>query len=475
MRRFLLAVLLVLGFCGWGWAGNGVYTLSGMVVTGVNPAEGNVFGKGDPLGGVEIEVEGTEFRAVSSANGYFAFEDLPDGEYRLLARKPGYPDVTMKVRVNYVGMSSRCQILMNGRNPAFPGSTAALPGDLFVAYSRKPDDQSGIESSPFQNLWQKILAAGGTVFPRQEDLPKQPKGWGQSYLMNPITGEENCLMVFPFANPARSSFVPLKIMPYWLCFDKTGSFLYVTGAGNLLQVLDSKRGLKLVRNLPMGGVITDLRLNRDGRYITASLMGGKPGIVLIDTATTLPAGFLPTESSPWSACLVGNRAFACSGDARRGEVVAMDARTGAVVGRCKVGNQPTGIEATPDGSRLLVACSGGACVSVVDSLTVTELSRISVDVLPQKLAVSPDGARCLVSNKENNTVSVIDLKASQVIGTTEVGKAPVGICYSRDGHHAYVACRDSGVIMVLDGKSGQVLHTTIPLPHAVPTGLTILP
>jgi len=27
----------------------------------------------------------------------------------------------------------------------------------------------------------------------------------------------------------------------------------------------------------------------------------------------------------------------------------------------------------------------------------------------------------------------------------------------------------------LDGKSGQVLHTTIPLPHAVPTGLTILP
>ena len=124
---------------------------------------------------------------------------------------------------------------------------------------------------------------------------------------------------------------------------------------------------------------------------------------------------------------------------------------------------------------MMVACSGGACVSVVDSLTVTELSRIPVDVLPQKLAVSPDGARCLVSNKENNTVSVIDLKASQVIGTTEVGKAPVGICYSRDGHHAYVACRDSGVIMVLDGKSGQVLHTTIPLPHAVPTGLTILP
>ncbi len=474
MRRFLLGFLWVLSVCGWSWAGNGVYTLSGMVVTGINPAEGNVFGKGDPLGGVEIEVEGMPFRTVSGANGYFAFEDLPDGEYRLLARKPGYADTSMRVRVNYVGMSSRCQIPMNAKGAVVRG-LSALPGDLFVAYSRKPDDQSGIESSPFQNLWQKILAAGGTVFPRPEDLPMQPKGWGQSYLMNPITGEENCLMVFPFASPSRSGFVPLKVMPYWLCFDRDGRFLYVSGAGKMLLILDSKQGFKLVRNLPLGGVITDLRLSPDGRYITAALMCGKPGVVLIDTSTTLPAGFVPTESSPWSACLVGNRVFTCSGDARRGEVVALDARSGVEVGRCQVGNQPTGIEPTPDGKRLLVACSGGACVSVVDSLNVSELGSIPVDVLPQKLAISPDGARCLVSNKENNTVSVIDLKASQVIATTDVGKAPVGICYSRDGHHVYVACRDSGVIMVLDGKSGQVLHTTIPLPHAMPTGLTILP
>lgn len=475
MRRFLLGFLLVLGVCAWAWAGNGVYTLSGMVVTGGDPGEGNVLGKGEPLGGVEIEVDGTEFRAVSSANGFFAFEDLPDGEYRLLARKPGYPDVSMRVRVNYVGMSSRCQILMNPREARQTHGLAALPGDLFVAYSRKPDNLAQIDSSPFQNLWQKMIAAGMSPFPRQEDLPRQPKGWGQSWLMNPITGEDNCLMVFPFSNPSRSGFLPLKFSPYWLCFDKQGRFLYVAGNSQVLQILDARQGFKLVRNLPMAGVVTDLRLSRDGRYLLAALMGGKPGVVLVDTNTTLPAGFLATDSSPWSACLVGNRVFACSGDARTGQVVALDAVTGAEVGRCKVGNCPTSIEATPDGSRLLVACSGHACVSIVDSLSVKELGRVAVDVLPQKLAISPDGSRCLVSNRENNTVSVIDLKALQVMNTTEVARAPVGICYSRDGRHAYVACRDSGVIMVLDGKSGQVLHTTLPMPHAVPTGLTILP
>ena len=475
MRRIILAFLFLVVAGGWCWAGPGVSTLTGMVVTGINPRSGNVIGRGDPLAGVDIEVEGTPFRAVSSGNGFFHFEDLPDGEYRLVAHKAGYPDVSQRVRVNYAGMASRCQILMNPPSSTFVGDMAALPGDLFVAYSRKPDNLNNIESSPFQNLWQKMLAAGMSPFPRQEDLPFQPKGWGQSWLMNPITGEENCLMVFPFSNPSRAGFLPLKFSPFWVCFDKAGRFLYVAGTGNMLQILDSKQGFKLVRNLPMGGVVTDLRLSRDGRYVSACIMGGKPGVMLLDTTTTLPAGYLPLDFSPWSACLVGSRVFACGGDARNGQVVALDARTGAEVGRCKVGNCPTGIEATPDGARLLLACSGNACVSIVDSLTVRELSRVSVDVLPQKLAISPDGSRCLVSNKENNTVSVIDLKEGMVTGTTEVGKAPVGICYGRDGRHAYVACRDSGVIMVLDGKSGQVLHTTIPLPHAVPTGLTILP
>lgn len=475
MRRFLLGFLLFISACGWSWAGSGVSTLTGMVVTGINPERGNEVGRGDPLSGVEIEVQGMEFRAVTSANGFFSFEDLPDGEYRLVARKPGYADVTQRVKVNYVGMASRCQILMNPHHSTNIDNMSVLPGDLFVAYSRKPDNVNDMESSPFKNIWQMALAAGAPIRVRPEDLPHQPTSWGQSYLMNPITSAENCLMVFPYSNPSRSGFLATQVKPYWLCFNQNGSLLYVAGGGSVLEVLDARRSYKLLRRMPMGGVVTDLRLTKDGRYLSACLMGGKPGVVLLDAATAAPAGFVPTDTSPWSACLVGNRVFACMGDGRRGEVVALDAQTGLEVGRCKVGHCPTAIEGTPDGKRLLVACSKNACVSVVDSTTVQEIGRIGVEVEPQKLAVSPDGSRCLVSNRVSNTVSVVDLKSSQVVATVEVGKAPLGICYGRGGRLAYVGCRDSGVIMVLDGKSGQVLHTTIPLPHAVPTGLAILP
>ena len=124
-----------------------------------------------------------------------------------------------------------------------------------------------------------------------------------------------------------------------------------------------------------------------------------------------PAGFLPTDTPPWSACIAGPRVFACCGDARRGEVVAIDAATGTTVGRCKVGNCPTSIAVTPDFRKAYVACSGNACVSVIDTSSVTEMTRIPVQVEPQKLAISPDGQRCMVTNKVSGTVSVIDTAA----------------------------------------------------------------
>ena len=227
MNRILLALFLILGLWGLGLANPGVTTLTGMVVTGIDPAVGNEVGRGEPLGGVEVEVEGTEFRAVSSGNGFFQFQDLPDGEYRLIARKPGYPTVQQKVRVNYVGFSSRCQILLNPANASHPREGGVvLPGDLFVAYSRKPDNVNDMESSPYKLIWQMVLAAGGTIPVRPEDLPHQPKGMGSSHLMNSVSSEENCLMIFPFANPSRTAFIKTQIRPTGCALtEKAGSCL----------------------------------------------------------------------------------------------------------------------------------------------------------------------------------------------------------------------------------------------------------
>lgn len=476
----LLALLLILctGLSVWAQASGKSITLSGLVVTGINPKKGNLVGAGEPLSGVEIEVMGTEQRATSNANGYFSFYDLPDGEYTLVAKKQGFPVTQMRVRVAYAGFASRCQILMNPEGASYVGDMAVKGGAVYVAFNEKPPNVNNMESSPYKMIHQQAMAAGADLqqlWNRDEDLPMTPRGPGQSHLMNPIIGDKNCLMVYPPENPSKSGFVKMRMKPYWLCFNRTGNILYVAGDAPLVQVLDAQRDNTLLRNLPTNGNVSDLRLSPDGRYVLASTMGARSGVMLIDTTTNVPAGFLPTRTAPRSACMVGPRVFACLGDARTGEVVALDAATGTQVGSCKVGNQPTCIAASPDGSKLYVACSGNACVSVVDSLNVSEMMRIPVQVAPQKLAVSPDGTRCFVTNKESNSVSVIDTEAGAVQDTIEVGRAPIGVAFSRDGRKAYVGCRDSRVVMTLDGKSGQLLHTTLPMPNAVPWGIAIRP
>lgn len=478
MKKAVLCVLLV-ALCSWlTLAAGKVITLSGMVVTGINPKTGNVVGQGEPLGGVEIEVEGTEFKAVSSANGYFSFEELPDGEYRLICRKAGFPTVQQRVKVAYAGMSSRCQVLMNPESAGFVGDMAVKSGDLYVAFSEKLANVTGVESSPYKMVHQQAMAAGADLsqlWNRDENLPKTPRGPGEAHLMNQITGMTNCLMVYPPNNPSKNSFVQMPIRPYWLCFNRTGSLLYVASSAPMVQIFDAQRDNALLRNLPVDGTVTDLKCSPDGRYILACVMGAKPGVMLIDTTTNVPAGFLPTPSSPWSATIAGPRVFACIGDARSGEVVALDAATGTLVGRCKVGNRPTSVAATPDFTQVLVACSGHACVSVVDTVSLTEITRIAVQVEPQKLAISPDGTRCMVTNKVSNSVSLIDMKTGAVMENIAVGKSPIGIAYGRDGRKAYVACKDSRCIMTLDGKSGMLLHTTLPMPNAVPIGLAVRP
>lgn len=477
--RKLAFLLLLLCCANWAvFAQNKIITLSGMVVTGINPKTGNTVGMGEPLGGVEIEVQGTEFKAVSSANGYFSIEDLPDGEYVLVCHKAGFPETKQRVRVAYAGMSARCQILMNPDNAGFVGDTATKSGDVYVAFSEKLQNVNGIEPSPYTMRFQMAMAAGADLtqlWSRDEQLPKMPKGPGESHLMNPITGMNNCLMVYPPDRPMKSAFVQMPIRPYWLCFNGNGSLLYVAGAAPMVQIFDARRDTQLLRNLPTQGTVSDLQCSPDGRYVLACVVGASPGVMLIDTTTNVPAGFLPTPSAPWSACLVGPRCFACIGDARSGEVVAVDAQSGHLVGRCKVGNRPTGIASSPDGSKLYVACSGHACMSVVDSLSVQEVARVPVQVEPQKLAVSPDGKRCMVTNKVSNTVSVVDLESGAVLDNVQVGKAPIGVCYSRDGRKAYVACRDSRCIMTLDGRSGMLLHTTLQMPNAVPFGVATRP
>ena len=431
------------------------------------------------LAGVEVKLQGTELKAVTNDRGYYQFEDAPEGAQVLVFEKEGYQTVTKSVSVSKgTGLPSNVNVALHPEGLQVIGGALVGPGTVYIAYAERNPNQANSAGNPTKAFQNKTLmgavAAGVDPLSVGSNLPP-PELRADQHEQNPTTTDPNHLMILPPNNPTKSSFTTLSTRPMWLCFNKTGSTLFVSSMQQMIMVYDSAHGNRLLRNLPTNGAVTELTLSLDGRYVLAGIMAASSGVMLIDTLTNEPGAFIPCPSPPRSVAMSGNLVFACTGDTSKGQVMVLDAGSARPLKSIPVGNQPTGIALAPNGRFLYCVNSGSASVSVIDIASLSEIARVPVGINPQKVAVSPDSSRVFVTNKQNNSVSVLDGKSQVVIATTTVSAGPIGVAVSKDGSKCYVACKDAGNIVVLDGKTGASVHTTVPMPNSSPWGVAIRP
>ena len=454
-------------------------SLSGFVYNAAGPADNSDsttsrFGY-EGIAGVNVSLQGTEFKTTTNDKGYYSFDDVPDGNYVVVFVRDGYANVNKNVKIAKGGLSAQVNVALNPAGTHMVGETVVGPGTVYIAYAERQASQATNVDGTFRaNTAQTMrgaLVAGADPLSVGGNVPAELRPPEQA---NPTSTDPNHLMILPPNNPTKATFTTLTTKPVWICFNKTGSSLFVSSTAQMIMVYDSTHGNRLLRNLPTQGAVTDLTLGQDGRYVLAGIMAASSGVMLIDTITNDPGAYLPCPGPPRSTAMAGKFVFACVGDSSRGSVVVLDSTTARQVANIPVGNQPTGIALASTG-RLFCANSGSASVSVIDINTMTEIARVPVGINPQKVAVSPDGNRVFVTNKQNNTVSVIDGKSLAVIATTPVSAGPIGVTVNRDGSKAFVACKDAGTIVMLDGKTGAVVHTTMPAPNSSPWGVAVRP
>ena len=116
------------------------------------------------------------------------------------------------------------------------------------------------------------------------------------------------------------------------------------------------------------------------------------------------------------------------------------------VTRIYLGDNPIGVQVTPDGLQAYV--TNRRSLSVIDTVTV-EAERIAVGDLPRCVRISPDGKYAYVSNFGDRSVSVIDTIARCVADTIDVGGHPEALAVSPDGDRLYVGDYWSGTVTVL--------------------------
>lgn len=468
----------------------GKILLAGLVHSAAVESTGSKIADGlGAVVGAKVELVGTGLVTETDKNGMFFFTKGPDGPVTVVVSKDGFKSETRSSTIDPgAGMPENLRIELLPDGVQMVGKTPTGMGTLYVAFSPRVVEQSSPHSHWDNNLntVRAAIAAGADPLTLEGNRGKPMNDPTQKY-NNPTSGAESTIMIYPPSSPSRTGFHNTSAAPYWLCFDKSGDTLYVANSARQIQVLDATNENKVIYNLPVQqqGVVTDLALTADGKYVMAAVMAGSPGVMMIDTMTRQPAAYLAVDGvgtmTPTSLASSrdGTRVFIVldgqMGMGGKGMLAAIDAYTGQTLGTAAVGTKPTGIALSGDGRLAYVVNSGQGNVTVLDTASLQPLGLLSVGVAPQKAALSPDGRKVLVTNKGSSTVSVIDTQSNRVVNSISVGAGPTDVKFSPDGTRAYVSNRDDGTISVIDMSTLNPIYVTDAMPKSSPIGLAVRP
>jgi YVTN family beta-propeller protein len=183
----------------------------------------------------------------------------------------------------------------------------------------------------------------------------------------------------------------------------------------------------------------------------------------------------------------------------KNRVAVLDAFTRKVLRHLRVGDVPSHLELSTDGTRLYVANAGSDDVTVVDTSTDTilanvktgkrpllpcvaesgfvyvpsgpdeavtvldsngkETATIPVGKAPHDIAVSPDGLWAYQPNSASHTVTIVNAVTQRAIGEMAVGLAPGHVTFTPDSRYAYIANTLSDDVSAVATASHEVIAT----------------
>ena len=189
-------------------------------------------------------------------------------------------------------------------------------------------------------------------------------------------------------------------------------------------------------------------------------------ITVIDARTLEVTSTVTTCLGPVDVVAAGSTLLvACTGGQA---LLVMDAATMTVLRSVGLGADPKGVVVSPSGDKAYVLASGSRSPKVLPALIVVDIGkgkvvdRVRVGVISQSVALSPSGMRAYVSNWGSNSVTVINTGARKVAATLDLGSImPGALAVNPDGSRLLVNRENAGVsnprILTVNTKSLDVV------------------
>lgn len=154
-------------------------------------------------------------------------------------------------------------------------------------------------------------------------------------------------------------------------------------------------------------------------------------------------------------------------------VFVIDTATNTLLPTLTAGDNPIGMGALPDGSRLYVGSENDFKVTVFNTPSDTFLSTIDLAGAPEGADMSPLGDRFYLAQPGKNSVAVVDTASNAIVTNVPVGNGPEAVTVSPDGSRVYASNNGDGNISVIDSATNTVIDT-IPV-GSDPYDMAILP
>jgi YVTN family beta-propeller protein len=308
--------------------------------------------------------------------------------------------------------------------------------------------------------------------------------------------------IITWSNPANITYgTPLSSTQLDATSSVPGYFVYIQPQGTILNT-----GQQMLNTLFIPTDLVDYYITSATVFINVTqpappalayiTNSGSNNISVIDTTKdtviatingiSIFSGSLPTgvaASPDGTKIYVGNYSSAAGPTS----VSIINTTTNSLASVVDLGNggYPFGVAVKPDGTKVYVTTSNGNLAVIDTNVNNATYNTVIASVTgmynPMGVAVTPDGTTVYVVSQVNypgyvyvinTTTNALDTNTPQIA----VGNSPAGIAVSPDGTKAYVATWDTspGIVYVIDTATNTVEPTTINVGNQ-PYGVAVTP
>ncbi len=231
--------------------------------------------------------------------------------------------------------------------------------------------------------------------------------------------------------------------------------------------MDAKT-FKVINRIALSGHPNNIGIGRDGRKVYVTIINGKGGVDVIDTASQKDVKTIPTGTFTHNAYVTPDGKYVLAGSHMDKNIKVIDAQTDEVVWTIPMdlGVRPIVVSTNPDGSSkwIFMQLTNFNGFSVMDFDTRKELKRIKLpDITPGKklvpgggevshgLAITADQKTLVVSSRVNSAVYFYSLPDLVLLGSTDLsGKGAAWMSLSLDSKTAYISNSMSNTVSAID-------------------------